>query len=518
MCTRVINVLLAAALLFSAGCSSRPPVWLDAAAAERGPALDARIDRAPADGAGLDLPRSKVPWATSAGGKQGWVEGHDVAVDRAGNAYVAGVFAGTVSFGATTLTAKGVEDLFVAKVSPAGAFLWAVRAGGSNAWMHEVGLAVDGGSNTYVTGVVEVQSTSSTPVAFGTKVLTAQAKLLHRFVSKLSPAGAFLWAVQGELDSGSGPSESTGGNSIAVDSTGRVYIAGGYYYKATYGSTVLLGKGKNIFVVSLSPSGAFLWAKTTTGANDTAGANEEWASAIAADGAGTVVITGLFGDQGWTTFGSTVLQPADTANVFLARVSAAGSFSSATSPGSYPYSYLPHFPGLALDGAGNACLVGLFSKTATFGAASLSGGGVEAYLVKIDPQGATLWALATTSALFNTVVLTDVAVDSTGACLATGVLWGTSAIGQQTLTSKGQSEVVVVKVSPSGKLVTAGSSASMLTAAASGNAIALDGSDHTWVVGSFEGSVTFGATTLTSTSTLKPYRDLFIWRSPAQGL
>ena len=60
-----------------------------------------------------------------------------LAVDAAGNAYVAGYFQGAVQFGATILTSGpnpppggGINyDWFVAKLDPLGAVAWAVRAG-----------------------------------------------------------------------------------------------------------------------------------------------------------------------------------------------------------------------------------------------------------------------------------------------------------------------------------------------------------------------------------------------------
>ena len=54
-----------------------------------------------------------------------------MAVDSAGNVYVTGTFAGTASFGggATNLVATGGTNMFVAKYTSSGAFLWAVSAG-----------------------------------------------------------------------------------------------------------------------------------------------------------------------------------------------------------------------------------------------------------------------------------------------------------------------------------------------------------------------------------------------------
>ena len=81
-------------------------------------------------------------------------EGRAVAVDTSGNAYVVGHFQGTVDFdplGGTALSSAGGSDIFVAKYSSSGSFVWAQKLGGSGDDLgHEITLANDG--NVWVTG------------------------------------------------------------------------------------------------------------------------------------------------------------------------------------------------------------------------------------------------------------------------------------------------------------------------------------------------------------------------------
>ena len=61
--------------------------------------------------------------------------GNATAVDRQGNSYIAGGFAGTVDFNPNSrrqflMTSLGLTDIFVAKYAPDGTFLWARQAGG----------------------------------------------------------------------------------------------------------------------------------------------------------------------------------------------------------------------------------------------------------------------------------------------------------------------------------------------------------------------------------------------------
>jgi hypothetical protein len=59
-------------------------------------------------------------------------EGTSIAVDPQGGIYVGGFFKGTFTIGSDTLTASGAgDDLFIAKLDPSGAPLWATRLGDS---------------------------------------------------------------------------------------------------------------------------------------------------------------------------------------------------------------------------------------------------------------------------------------------------------------------------------------------------------------------------------------------------
>jgi hypothetical protein len=95
---------------------------------------------------------SRFVWAQRAGGTGGNDAAYGVAVSGA-NVYVAGSFTGTAGFGATSLVSAGSDDVFVAKLTDAGpgaSFAWAQRAGGTS---HDAayGVAV-GGANVYVAG------------------------------------------------------------------------------------------------------------------------------------------------------------------------------------------------------------------------------------------------------------------------------------------------------------------------------------------------------------------------------
>src|ERR1700721_1732228 len=59
------------------------------------------------------------------GGSTGADEGYSISTDGSNNTYTTGYFTGTASFGAYSVTASGVSDIFVAKTNSSGVYQWA---------------------------------------------------------------------------------------------------------------------------------------------------------------------------------------------------------------------------------------------------------------------------------------------------------------------------------------------------------------------------------------------------------
>jgi hypothetical protein len=125
-----------------------------------------------------------VMWAQPAGGTSG-DNGYGIAVDSSGTSHVVGHFAGTATFGSTTLTSKGMSDVFVTKLDSTGTFMWAQSAGGMS-MEFGYGIALDGSGNSYVTGMFQATAT------FGTTTLTSKSKGLGDvFVARVDKSGQF---------------------------------------------------------------------------------------------------------------------------------------------------------------------------------------------------------------------------------------------------------------------------------------------------------------------------------------
>jgi hypothetical protein len=154
--------------------------------------------------------------ATGLGGNDAATGG--IAVDAAGNAYVAGNTDSLdfpVTPGAFQTTLQGAINAFVTKFSPTGTLVYSTYLGGDIsdvAWF----IAVDAAGNAYVTG-----ETSSSNFPLNGPVQNTLNGAINAFVTKLNAGGTGLLS-----------STYLGGNAtdygfgIAVDSAARAYVAG----------------------------------------------------------------------------------------------------------------------------------------------------------------------------------------------------------------------------------------------------------------------------------------------------
>jgi hypothetical protein len=161
--------------------------------------------------------------------------GYGIAIDSLGNSYVTGYFEGTASFGTTTLTSNGGNDIFVAKLDSSGNWLWAHKAGGTS---NDLGYGIDTDSsgNSYVTGYFKETA------SFGTTTLDSSG-WFDIFVAKLDSNGNWLGAKK------AGGSDWDWGNGIATDSSGNSYVTGYFSGTASFGDINITSSGdRDIFV------------------------------------------------------------------------------------------------------------------------------------------------------------------------------------------------------------------------------------------------------------------------------
>ena len=183
--------------------------------------------------------------AQKAGGSSGDDRSNAVAVDSNGDVYVTGAFEQTSTFGSTTLTAAGNDDIFVAKMNSTGHWLWAVQAGGTydDAGMD---LAIDSAGNVFLTG--KFQNTAQ----FGSDSMTAGPTSNDDFfIAKIDTWGNWQW-VEGVDCHNMGRCY---GTSVAVDSAGYAYVTGSFTRDVDFGTTTLTWAGvEDIFVAKIDLS------------------------------------------------------------------------------------------------------------------------------------------------------------------------------------------------------------------------------------------------------------------------
>ncbi|HYC27852.1 MAG TPA: LamG-like jellyroll fold domain-containing protein, partial [Chitinophagaceae bacterium] len=207
-------------------------------------------------------------WAFSVGGPTISDDGQEIIVDNSGNVVITGFFNGNVDFdpspSSTFNLNSTTEELFLAKYTSSGSFVWAKQMGGNvndNEAVRQ--LAVDNADNIYITGFFS--STADFDPGPGTAQLTASS--VHEgFIASYTSTGNYSWAYQ---FGGTGFNQ---GWSVDVDGVnGAVYIAGtlqgsNVRFTSSSGITTVLTPGNNdAFVAKYSLSGSLVFVKMLAG-------------------------------------------------------------------------------------------------------------------------------------------------------------------------------------------------------------------------------------------------------------
>jgi len=289
-------------------------------------------------------------WAIRAGGTSD-DSGRNIALDGLGNIYIYGTFAGTATFGFNTINSNGWHNIFVAKLSPAGSFLWAVAGGAIvQDYTYAHGLALDDAANIYISG------TFSGTALFGTSTIISSGGG-DIFAAKLDSGGNFLWAVK------AGGVDWDYGNDIAVDNSSNAYLIGYFESTATFGSTVYTSYGENdIFVTKLDSLGNFLWTVRAGGPYINLGYS------ICVDDSANAYLTGGF--YGTVDFGFNQVNSLGWADIFVAKLDSGGNFLWAVQAGGADNNDVGY--AIALDSCANVYLTGFFYESVDFGSHSIT--------------------------------------------------------------------------------------------------------------------------------------------------
>jgi uncharacterized delta-60 repeat protein len=268
--------------------------------------------------------------------------GYGIAVDSSGNVYVTGYSYATWNGpdGESPLNAHtGGSDMVIVKLNSEGAHQWHTFYGSSNNDFG-YGIAVDSSGNVYVTG--ESHSNWGLPA----NPYTGGGDIV---IVKLNSAGTYQWhTFHGSVGYDAG-------YSIAVDSSGNVYVTG--YSSATWNgpdeeSPLNAHAGfSDIVIVKLDSAGAYQWHTFYGSTGD-----DEYCDSIVLDSAGGVYVAGNSLSAWNGPDGESPLNTYDGgSDIVIVKLDSAGTYQWHTFYGSSnsDYGY-----GIAVDSSGNIYVTG----------------------------------------------------------------------------------------------------------------------------------------------------------------
>jgi hypothetical protein len=345
-----------------------------------------------------------LQWARTWGGS-GRDVANGIAVDGAGNVYVAGPFQYTVDFDPDPLTtdthisnnSSGANNTFVSKFDSSGSFKWARTWGPSVAGGEAYSVAVDSSNNVYVVG--DFESTTSSLVDFnpwGAHDYHASHGFFDAFLSKIDSNGTFVWA---KTWGGEGYDD---GPAVAVDASGNVYVAGMYAsfnidFDPAGGGAVFpahdSGYVVDVFLSKFASDGTFRWVRTWggQGADDVGGG-------VLIDRSSDVYVWGRYGSSNcdFNPWGIADIHSSNgSVDAYVSKFDSSGTFQWARTWGSTGWDAAI---GLVADGSNNVCITGVFAGTVDFDPSAggtdirTSNGLQDAYITMLNSGGSFGWA------------------------------------------------------------------------------------------------------------------------------
>jgi hypothetical protein len=412
-------------------------------------------------------------------------EGTGIGVDGDGNAYLTGHFQNVINFGTIALSSAGSREVFVAKVDAEGNFVWARRAGGAD-FDNGKGIAVDAAGNSYVTGSFRFGADFDND---GINDVTS-AGIEDVFLAKYDTEGMLVWVRS------AGGTDFDDGNSVSVDGSGNVYLAGSFTAGADFNGNgvadVMSAGSRDIFIAKYDGEGTLVWVRSAGGTGFDNG------NGVAVDGAGNVFMVGRFnGSADFDGDGIADIVSEGSSDIFLASYDTAGSLVWVRRAGGTGEN---QGHDVALDGAGNVYITGFFNGGADFDDDGIddvtsTGSAGDLFVAKYDGVGALVWVRRAGGPTFTKGAA--IAVDAAGNSYVTGSFAGSADFdddGIGDVTSAGPqgdhtSDIFVATYDAAGTLLT------VRRAGADnfddGLGIAVDGSGNIYATGVFRGSADF---------------------------
>jgi hypothetical protein len=367
-----------------------------------------------------------------------------VHVDEINNAVYAcgtGWAGSTLKFGSCTPIGASSfyrDQAFIGKFDLNGNCLWTRQFGAYDGDDHCFDIVTDSQANVYATGFISNQSTVTVNATFGSFTFSVAPMDSVSVLTKLSPAGVFqwvrrFWGCDGERD-----------NRIAVDSSGNVYVAGGFYGTKAFGTTTLTSSNnsRDIFVIKYDKNGNHIWSKRAGGIMD------DRANGITVDKTTQkIYVTGEFRDYAYFDL--------DTINnnggpggrdIFVAKMNTSGNWLWAKKAGSKDGDERGN--GICSNNKGNIFVTGQFKDTAKFGATINLISNLDTvpdiFVAAIDSLGKWQWALKGGS--LNEDRGTAIACDDSCNLFCAGYYEGTAGFSSNTLSPYGKKDIYAGRI------------------------------------------------------------------------
>jgi len=364
--------------------------------------------------------------------------------------------------------------------------LWSQRFGGTDYdWGR--GVSVDGSGSVFTIG----DFAGTVDFGGGPRISAGGRDI---YLAKYDASGTHLWSHR------FGSTGHDYGQSVAVDASGNVIIAGYFNGAVDFGDGPLTSAGStDIFLAKYDATGAHVWSQRFGGTSQDAG----WS--VSVDTSGSVLLTGFF--SGGVDFGGGQLSSAGGSwDVFLAKFDASGTHLSSQGFGGTEDDF-GH--GVSVDVSGNVVVVGHFLGTVDFGTGSItSAGTLDIFLAKYDASGTPLWSRGFGSSDYD--IGNSVVVDGSGSVFVTGYFNNTVDFGGGPLIATA-SDVFLAKYDASGTHLWSQRFGD--TSSDAGMDVSVDGSGNVFLAGTFANTVDFGGGGLTSAGAF----DVFLAKYDASG-
>ena len=215
--------------------------------------------------------------------------GNLITLDGSSNIYISGFFLGTnVDFdpgpGTAFLSSSGgSNDAYMAKYDANGNYLWAKQIGSTGDDRGNE-ILTDASGNVLLTGTFSL--TVDFDPGAGVANLTS-AGTTDIFLAKYNAAGVFQWVKQ------IGGTAGDDVRDIALDNSGNIFLTGNFNLTADFdpgpmAANLTSAGGTDVFITKYDVSGNYLWTRRFGGTVNDGG------SALKADGAGNIFVTGIF--------------------------------------------------------------------------------------------------------------------------------------------------------------------------------------------------------------------------------